>query len=106
MPVLRAVLRLDHSRDSFTFTRQSAALCIQSCSAWADELGSDDRAAAPSVSVPSIQSAHSRMKRRMDSLRLSIACCGLGHIQRGYESFTRECFEALPPPPRAGCDSL
>ncbi len=28
-------------------------------------------------------------------LRLFIACCGLGHIQRGYESFTRECFEAL-----------
>lgn len=28
-------------------------------------------------------------------MRLFIVCSGLGHIQRGYESFTRECFEAL-----------
>src|SRR6185437_484660 len=24
-----------------------------------------------------------------------IVCCGLGHVNRGYETFTRECFDAL-----------
>src|SRR5213080_122679 len=27
--------------------------------------------------------------------RLLIACSGLGHVQRGFETFARECFEAL-----------
>ncbi len=27
--------------------------------------------------------------------RVLIACCGLDHARRGYESFARECFEAL-----------
>lgn len=28
-------------------------------------------------------------------MRIYLVCSGLGHINRGYESFTRECFEAL-----------
>ncbi|MCM1981245.1 glycosyltransferase family 4 protein [Lyngbya confervoides] len=31
--------------------------------------------------------------------RVFLICSGLGHIQRGYESFTKECFEALATDP-------
>lgn len=31
----------------------------------------------------------------MHKLRLDILCTGLDHIRRGYESFARECFDAL-----------
>jgi len=30
-----------------------------------------------------------------NSINVFIVCTGLGHINRGYESFTRECFDAL-----------
>jgi len=30
-----------------------------------------------------------------NSMNVFIVCTGLGHINRGYESFTRECFDAL-----------
>ena len=32
-------------------------------------------------------------------IKLFIICSGLGHIRRGYESFTQECFEALSQEP-------
>ncbi|MFA6289073.1 MAG: glycosyltransferase family 4 protein [Opitutaceae bacterium] len=32
-------------------------------------------------------------------IKVWIVCSGLGHIQRGYESFTRECFDALKTEP-------
>lgn len=28
-------------------------------------------------------------------LRVVVACSGLGRVQRGYEAFSRECYEAL-----------
>ncbi|RYX87470.1 glycosyl transferase, partial [bacterium] len=28
-------------------------------------------------------------------MNVFLVCTGLGHINRGYESFTRECFDAL-----------
>ncbi|MEQ8971690.1 MAG: glycosyltransferase family 4 protein [Coleofasciculus sp. C1-SOL-03] len=31
----------------------------------------------------------------MDKIKVFIVCSGLGRIQRGFESFTQECFEAL-----------
>lgn len=30
-----------------------------------------------------------------DRVRVLLVCCGLDHARRGYESFARECFEAL-----------
>jgi 1,2-diacylglycerol 3-alpha-glucosyltransferase len=32
-------------------------------------------------------------------IKVFIICSGLGHIKRGYESFTQECFEALSQEP-------
>jgi 1,2-diacylglycerol 3-alpha-glucosyltransferase len=33
--------------------------------------------------------------RRQPAPRVLLACCGLEHAQRGYETFARSCFEAL-----------
>lgn len=35
------------------------------------------------------------MTHRTQPIKVSLICSGLGHIQRGYESFTQECFDAL-----------
>lgn len=40
----------------------------------------------------------------MSSPRVLLACCGLDHAQRGYESFARECFQALAPDPALELD--
>ena len=32
-------------------------------------------------------------------IKVFIICSGLGHIKRGYESFTQECFDALSQEP-------
>ena len=34
-------------------------------------------------------------RRLPGRLRVFLVCPGVGHVNRGYETFTRECFEAL-----------
>ena len=35
----------------------------------------------------------------MNKIKIFIVCCGLGNVNRGFESFTQECFDALSQSP-------